>query len=328
MAGYEIDEATYRCADALPQPLDLSSRDAGWTSLLLDQHRGGGVQEAFTTRSTCDRKLIVSLESGFELDIKVDGRWRRTQHEPGVVRLAPDGSGGAVRLWRASGGRVFRSVHLYLPGQLVHDAADELRRAGRPARLPDAPVIKPDVAVTALVRSLVNQVDQGAPDLYAQAAAHWLAMHLVMDFARPACRAPALLPGPLGDRRVARVIEFMAAGLGEPLTLDDLAAEACVSPFHFIRLFKQKTGRTPVAYLTRLRMEHARHLLTTTDQAVAGVARLCGYASPSRFTAAFVAHCGATPSDLRRAALGASADAVRAPSTTRKRRHTSCASTS
>lgn len=112
------------------------------------------------------------------------------------------------------------------------------------------------------------------------------------------------------------------------LTLGDLAAEACVSPFHFIRLFKHKTGRTPVAYLTRLRMEHARHLLTATDHAVAEVARLCGYASPSRFTAAFVAHCGATPSDLRRAAFGASADAVSAPSAARKRRDTSCASTS
>ena len=105
----------------------------------------------------------------------------------------------------------------------------------------------------------------------------------------------------LVDRRIRRAVELMHANLAEELPLEDLAAAAYLSPFHFARLFKKLTGLPPHAYLAALRIERARLLLATTDLTVTEVAARVGYASPSHFAKAFRQATGLSPRAFRRA---------------------------
>jgi AraC family transcriptional regulator len=88
--------------------------------------------------------------------------------------------------------------------------------------------------------------------------------------------------------------------LAEPLTLAQIAAEAHLSVYHFIRVFRAATGETPHRYLTKLRIERARELLADRDLTIAQVARRCGFAGPGALSTAFLAHVGVRPSVYRK----------------------------
>jgi AraC-like DNA-binding protein len=105
------------------------------------------------------------------------------------------------------------------------------------------------------------------------------------------------------DRRVRRAVELMQAHLGHDLPLEEIAAAAHLSPFHFARLFKKLTGATPHAYLASLRAARARALLAETDLSVTEIGSRVGYSSPSHFARAFRQATGTTPSAFRRALI-------------------------
>ncbi len=98
-----------------------------------------------------------------------------------------------------------------------------------------------------------------------------------------------------------RCIEIMHARLSEDISLDELAAEAQLSPFHFARMFKQSLGVPPRVYLTRLRMEKASELLEQTDIPITEIAFEVGYSSNQVLARVFAKHRKMTPSDYRRA---------------------------
>ena len=82
----------------------------------------------------------------------------------------------------------------------------------------------------------------------------------------------------------------------EPLTLEDLAAVAMVSKYHFLRLFRAVYGRTPAAYLSERRVERAQDLLRTTNLTVTEVCHAVGYSSLGSFSSGFAAITGESPS--------------------------------
>ena len=111
--------------------------------------------------------------------------------------------------------------------------------------------------------------------------------------------APA--KGGLAPWAERRSLELMRARLSEDISLDELAAEVRLSPFHFARMFKQSVGVPPRVYLTRLRMEKACELLERTDLPVTEIAQEVGYSSNQVLARVFVKHQGMSPSDYRRA---------------------------
>lgn len=105
----------------------------------------------------------------------------------------------------------------------------------------------------------------------------------------------------LVDRRIRRAIELMYAHLNRDLPLDEIAASAYLSPFHFSRVFKKLTGATPHAYLATLRANRAQELLAKTDISITEVSARVGYTSSSHFTKAFRQSTGMTPRAFRAA---------------------------
>ena len=89
----------------------------------------------------------------------------------------------------------------------------------------------------------------------------------------------------------------------EPLDLDRLAAEAGYSKFHFARAFAATYGETPRAYLTRRRVERAKHLLRSVNLTVTEVCLLVGFESLGSFSARFKELTGQSPSNYRRSVV-------------------------
>lgn len=93
--------------------------------------------------------------------------------------------------------------------------------------------------------------------------------------------------GGLSIRALGRAFDCMERHLGGPLSLDDLARAACVSRFHFARLFRVSTGHSPMAYLQLLRIERAKELLREDRVPIADIALLLGFCDQSHFSRAF-----------------------------------------
>jgi AraC family transcriptional regulator len=94
-------------------------------------------------------------------------------------------------------------------------------------------------------------------------------------------------------------MEYIEAHLDHGLTLEQLAAVACMSPYHFARLFKRSTGMPPHRFVVRKRIECAIGLLAAPELSVARISRMVGFRTPSHFTTMFRRMAGIPPSAYR-----------------------------
>ncbi|MAS41845.1 MAG: AraC family transcriptional regulator [Rhodobacteraceae bacterium] len=154
-------------------------------------------------------------------------------------------------------------------------------------------------AIKSTIRSLWALCEEeGAPSrLLARAAGFEILAELCRLGGAPL--APA--KGGLATWAERRCVELMHARLSEDISLDELAAEARLSPFHFARMFRRSLGVPPRVYLTRLRIEKACELLELTDLSITEIALDVGYSSSQVLARVFVKHMRVSPSSYRRA---------------------------
>jgi AraC family transcriptional regulator len=100
-------------------------------------------------------------------------------------------------------------------------------------------------------------------------------------------------------RRILRVLAHIQAHLDDPLSLDELAALACFSRYHFHRIFKGMVGESVKEYVRRLRLERAAGQLKLGSASVIEIALDAGYESHEAFTRSFKKCFGAAPSHFR-----------------------------
>jgi AraC family transcriptional regulator len=104
----------------------------------------------------------------------------------------------------------------------------------------------------------------------------------------------------LDAKRLKRVLDFIEAKLASDISLDDLAAEACFSSFHFSRLFREATGLAPQRYVHNRRIHLAQEMLAADQSTLAQVALDTGFGSQANFTRAFRKTVGLTPGQYRK----------------------------
>lgn len=83
--------------------------------------------------------------------------------------------------------------------------------------------------------------------------------------------------------------------LGEKVTLQEIADAACMSRFHFARLFRRSTGYSPMEYLLRTRLATAKAMLRQGTMPICDIALAIGFADQSHFTRRFRRAVGLTP---------------------------------
>jgi AraC-like DNA-binding protein len=100
-------------------------------------------------------------------------------------------------------------------------------------------------------------------------------------------------------RRLCRGRDLLAADYKSRVLLAHAAREACLSEYHFHRLFRSTFGETPHDFLTRLRMDRARQMLAS-ECTVTEVCFEIGYESLGSFSSKFRAQFGRSPKDFQR----------------------------
>jgi len=114
------------------------------------------------------------------------------------------------------------------------------------------------------------------------------------SFPMPLVPAPVQAPA-AWPRAVARAIDYIERHLYEPVCMDQLAAAACMSRFHFARTFRTHTGCSPMEYLRRRRIEQAQALLREGGHKVCHVASALCFFDQSHFVRSFRRVTGCTP---------------------------------
>jgi AraC-like DNA-binding protein len=97
-----------------------------------------------------------------------------------------------------------------------------------------------------------------------------------------------------------RARDYADRSYTHPLALGELAAVACLSKYHFARLFKATYGLTPMEYVSQRRIERAQDLLRATNLTVTEVCFAVGYSSLGSFSRRFRELVGETPSEFQR----------------------------
>ena len=105
---------------------------------------------------------------------------------------------------------------------------------------------------------------------------------------------------PDGSDCIALAIRFMNRHLFEPISVQQVAEAVCLSPSHFSRRFKARTGYSPYEYIVLRRIDRAKALLTSTDRTVREIAFSTGYNSEENFIHSFQKHVGIPPGLFRR----------------------------
>jgi len=108
-------------------------------------------------------------------------------------------------------------------------------------------------------------------------------------------------PSPANQRRISTTLRLIESRFSEPLPLGQLASEAGMSAFHFLRTFRQVTGLTPHQYILRTRLREAAIRLATRPGRILEIALASGFDDLSNFNHVFRAEFGLSPRAYRRA---------------------------
>jgi AraC family transcriptional regulator len=249
--------------------------------------------------STPLTKFVLLLSGSLYLNVFKDGRpCCRDYHAlPGSLCLSPPHRPDYELEYRNESPQPMRTLHLYLhDGLLAQTAAADADLDAARLELPEDHILD-DPLIVQLVSNIAREIGQpeARNDLYADTAARMLAIQLVRRHGvtrelKRKTRGAALSPGCL-----RKLGEYVREHLHRSITLDELAAVASLSPYHFCRAFQRTTGQSPNRYVIAQRMGRAAHLLRSTHLTVTHVASEVGYESVSHFSELFKRHTGYSP---------------------------------
>jgi|SRR5215471_8898036 len=236
----------------------------------------------------------VSLRGGLAFDYK------------GAKHAAPNGvisciAPGEVHNAYSSGEADWEFVGMLIPAAAVREI---LNSSECGSALPDIP--RRIVADRRLARRLtyLHARLMGSGDVLARQSGSLMAL---ADFFRrhTTARFPAVR-GAAEPDRVRRVRELIHCRFAETIPLALLAAEAGLSPYHFLRTFRASVGMTPHAYQTQIRVIEAKHRLAG-GAAPAEAAAACGFCDQSHMARQFKRAECVTPGGFQGAWLRAGA---------------------
>jgi AraC family transcriptional regulator len=214
----------------------------------------------------------------------------------GTISVLP---AGTPARWRWSGCCDWLDV--FLEPRLVERVAAEAFDLD-PARVSVPPL---DALDLPHLRAAMLAVDaeltagRAGGQLAAESLANVLAVHLIRHVLAP-CRPERRRDGALPRGRLRAVVAYIERHLDAGPSLEQLAAVARLSPYHFARQFKRATGLPPHQYVIARRVERAQQLLQPDgDLSLAAIAASAGFSDQSQFSHHFKRLVGVTPGRFR-----------------------------
>ncbi len=274
-----------------------SSEESAWDGLVVHVYREPGEIEqlAMPLVSTLTLGLLMS-GTIYKEQRELNGPWKGQYLRQGDLFLRPAGRAPYEVRWQAISSQPVQTLFLQLHTDLVSRTIEELAGATTRQVTVAENIAFQDPLLMQICLTLWHDLKRQAPTekLYLQSIAQLLAVHLLRD------GSPAVGNGQtLTHQQMRHVTDFIQAHLDQALSLEQLAQQAGLSPYHFSRLFRQTTGESPHQFVLGQRIECARQLLTQTDAPLAQVALQSGFASQSHLSSVFKRCLGLTPRAYR-----------------------------
>jgi AraC family transcriptional regulator len=277
----------------IPFQAVAASDRLGWVGLEAARYRASPDWE-YNAPALTHHRLVLVTRPPKELELEFDGVKRHVPPPAGAIILVPAGTPGRVR-W--SGG--FDWLHIYLePGQVARVATEAFGLD--PARLMVPSFDALDLPnLRAAMWAVDAELTVGGPggQLAAESLANVLAVRLIRHVLAPDQHMPRR-DGTLPRAKLRAVVEYVEDHLDASPTLEQMAAIACLSVYHFARQFKAATGLPPHQYVIARRVERAK-LLLQGDLSLAEVATCAGFSDQSQFSHHFKRLVGVTPGHFR-----------------------------
>jgi AraC family transcriptional regulator len=276
-----------------------SSAGLGWSTLSAEL-RSHGVSEA--PPIVPQHVEIILVVAG-----NPDGLVRRTGPEfyqeaaprTGAIWLSPAGVGKAIAITAP----IPQTIHLHLPTTLFDRLKDDFKLPIAPAHsIRHAAGVSDDV-IAQVGRSILAEltVETPASRVYVETASLMLAARLLQKHCDSGIYTPIELSAHgLDQVRLRRVLDYIADNISEEITLENLAAIAGYSAFHFARKFTLAMGVSPGRYMSQRRLENAMAELTAGKLPLAEIALNAQFSSQASFTRAFHRVAGTTPKEYQR----------------------------
>jgi len=277
-----------------PFVASATSMQLGWVGLEAVRYRDLPETEIEAPPSTHHALILLDRPPG-EYELRFGDVDRHVPPPAGTISIIPAGS---KAYWRWSGPK--DSLHVFLEPRLVARVAESFDLD--PSRVVVPAIDRLDLPQ---LRSAMQAVDAEMTaggiggGLVADSLANVLAVHLIrhLSGSRPTERGR---DGALPRGRLRSVVEYVEDHLDAGPTLEEMAAVARLSPYHFARQFKAATGLPPHQFVIARRVERARLLLQEgSDLPLAQIATRAGFSDQSQLSHHFKRIVGVTPGRFR-----------------------------
>lgn len=104
-------------------------------------------------------------------------------------------------------------------------------------------------------------------------------------------------------QKTEMIKDYIKKHISEKITLSELADQFFLHPIYLQRKFKKDTGLSPVEYIKKIRINHSKNLLLSTDLKINEISDACGFCNTSYFIKLFKEVCEVTPTQFRERAL-------------------------
>lgn len=263
-----------------------SSRSLNWPGIFVQS----GAAKNYGARDLSVPFVLVAMNAGaapFHVSWRADGRTTRHVVAPGAIWIQPDGMPMTIS---AHGALEFIDV-LFDPTLLTHlSGHDQPVSFGLGMEEPP---------LTHLIHALSEEARLGNPNgpSFERMLTTAIAGYLARRFTVAPMHVGAERLTPAQKRRA---LEYIEHRLDVGATLEDIAAQLRLSPFHFARAFRNAVGMSPHAFLIERRLQRASEALAGGCVSVSEAAAQFGFADRCHFARLFRRRYGEPPSALVR----------------------------
>lgn len=266
----------------------ISSQEAGWNGIKLEyyQHYPYQVPECKPLQHII---VIFDNVSTRFVDRRLDGHFQSECIKKGDIVISP-----ANVLHKASWRNNIEFILIILEPVLISCAAFELNHSNKIEILPHFAQQDLFIYQIGLQLKLELETNKYVSRLYAEYAAHLLAVHLVEHYSTKMQPTKEYTDG-LPQQQLKQVMDYIRSHLNQDFGITELAELVNLSSSHFGRQFKQSTGVTPHQYLINCRLEEVKRLLAKTNLTIEEIALDTGFHSHSHLTRVFRKNISTTP---------------------------------
>jgi AraC family transcriptional regulator len=260
----------------------LASADR-WTGIKVEHHILSPSE--MPEHLVQEHRLVVNIGKPFKFEWKTGNKWLSKHFETGDFIMLSHGEIHTPR-WNKEFEFIAIALSPAYTDEIIetHDSFFSAQR------------VISDNLIYNLSLKFLNELKQGnlAGKVFGESLSVAFAIHLACNYS--AKQKKVFAPkGKLSAVQLHQVIDYAHSNIHQNIGLNDLAKNINISPFHFIRLFKQTIGISPYQFMLQLKIERAKQLIQQSEFSLTSIAYQLGFMDQAHFCNAFKKATGVTP---------------------------------